>query len=91
MALAKDPVAVAEQQVTRLSQLSLAPSPIKQRHLQLLLEVLNLQADRRLGHVQAVGRFLKAPLADNRSQNPELIKGERQISHRSIAGEGLKI
>ena len=91
MALAENPVAVTEQQVTCLGQLSLAAASVKQRHLQLLLEVLNLQADRRLSHIQAVGRFLEAPLAHNRAQDPELIKGERQISHRSIAGEGLKI
>ena len=91
MTLTENSIAVAEQKVARFCELSLATATVEQGNLQLLLQVLNLQADRRLGHVQAVGRFLEAPLADNRSQNPELIKGERQISHRSVAGVGLKI
>lgn len=79
--LAEDPIAITEQQMASLRELSLAPTPIKQRNLQLLLEVLNLETDCRLGDVKTVCGLLEAPLTDDRSQNAQLIKRERKISH----------
>ena len=52
MALAQDPVAVTQQQMASLSELRLAPAAIKQRNLQLLLQVLDLKADGGLGDVK---------------------------------------
>ena len=52
----------------------------------LLLQVLDLQAYRRLRHIQAVGRFFEAALAGDRSQDAQLIKGEGQISHAGAQG-----
>ena len=83
LALAEDAIAVTQQQVTGLGELGLAPAPVKQRHIELLLEILDLQADRRLGHVKAVGRLLEAALAGDRPQDAQLIEGEGQIGHRS--------
>ena len=59
--LAEDPIAITEQQMASLRELSLAPTPIKQRNLQLLLEVLNLETDCRLGDVKTVCGLLEAP------------------------------
>ena len=81
LALAEDAIAVAQQQVPRLGELGLAATAIKQRDIELLLQVLNLETDRRLGDVKAVGRLLEAALGGNRPQDAELIEGEGQISH----------
>ena len=86
LALAQDPIAVAQQQVSGLGQLGLATTPIKQGNIELLLQVLDLQRDRRLGDVEAVGGLLKAALAGDRSQDAQLIKSERQISHGGRCG-----
>ena len=91
VALAEDPIAVTEQEMPGLRELGLATASIKQRDLKLLLKVLDLKTDRRLRHVQAVCRLLEAAFTDDGAQNPQLIEGERQISHRSIAGEDFKI
>jgi hypothetical protein len=48
----------------------------------LFLEILNLETDGRLRDIKTVGSFFKASLAHDRAQDAELIKGERQISHR---------
>jgi hypothetical protein len=48
----------------------------------LFLEILNLETDGRLRDIKAVGSLFKASLAHDRAQDAELIKGERQISHR---------
>jgi hypothetical protein len=48
----------------------------------LFLEILNLKTDGRLRDIEAVGGLLKASLTHDRAQDAELIKGERQISHR---------
>ena len=45
------------------------------------LQVLDLEADSRLGDVKAVCRLLEAPLVDDRTQDTQLIKRERQIGH----------
>ena len=86
VALAQDPVAVTQQQMARFSELRLAPAAIKQRHLQLLLQVLDLKADGGLGDVKTVGGFLEAALTDNRAKDPQLVEGERQIGHRGTPG-----
>ena len=81
MALTEDSIAVTQQQVAGLGELGLAAAPIEQGHLQLLLEVLNLQADSRLRDVKTVRGLLEAALADDRPQDAQLIKRERQIGH----------
>ena len=87
LALAQDPVAITEQQVACLGELGLATTPIEQGDIQLLLQILDLQAHRRLGDVKAVSGLLEAALAGNGTQDAELIEGERQISHG--VSEGL--
>jgi hypothetical protein len=82
MALAEDAVAVTQQQMASFRQLGLASTAIEERHLQLLLEVLDLKADGGLGDVKTVGGFLEAALTHNRAKNPQLVEGERQIGHR---------
>ena len=86
LALAQDPIAVAQQQVTGFGELGLATTPIKQGNIELLLQVLDLQRDRRLGDVEAVGGLLKAALAGDRPQDAQLIESERQISHGGRCG-----
>ena len=86
MALAEDPIAVTQQQMTGFGELGLAPAAIEQRHFQLLLQILDLQADGGLGDVKTVGGFLEAALTDNRTKNPQLVEGERQIGHRGTPG-----
>ena len=81
MALTKNPIAVTQQQVPGLGELGLAAAAIKQGHLQLLLQVLYLQADRRLRDIKTVRGLLEAALADDRPQDAQLIKRERQIGH----------
>ena len=81
LALAQDSVAVAEQQVAGLGELGLAPAPIKQADAELLLQILNLQAHRRLSHIKAVCGLLEAPLRGDGPQDAELIKSERQVCH----------
>ena len=81
LTLAQDSVAVAEEQMAGLGDLGFASPTIEQGHIQLLLEVLNLKADGRLGHIEAVGSFLETSLAGNRSEDAELVEGERQICH----------
>ena len=83
MALTQDPIAVAEQQMAGFRELRLAPAAVEQGHLQLLLEVLNLEADRGLGDVKAVGRLLETSLTDDGPQDAQLIQRERQIGHRN--------
>ena len=82
VALTQDPIAITQQQVPGLGELGLAATAVEQRHLKLLLEVLDLKADRRLGDIEAVGRLLEAALADDGAQDAQLVKGERQFSHR---------
>ena len=86
LALAEDAVAVAEQQVAGLGELGLAAAPIEQRNVQLLLQILDLQAHRRLGHIEAVGRLLEAALTGDGPQNAQLIEGEGQIGHGGTRG-----
>ena len=81
LALAEDAVAVAEQQVARFGELGLAPATIEQGDIELLLQVLDLEAHRWLGDIQAVGRFFEAAFTGNGPQDAQLVKGERQISH----------
>ncbi len=81
-------------------ELGLAAAPIEERHIELLLQILDLQAHGRLRHIEAVGRLLEAALAGNRPQDAQLIKSEGQISHaeaqeackksnsRSLLGQG---
>ena len=42
MALVEDSIAVAQQQMTCLGELSLASTPVKQRDLKLLFQILDL-------------------------------------------------
>ena len=51
------------------------PAAIKQRNLQLLLQVLDLKADGGLGDVKTVGGLLEAALTDNRAKDPQLVEG----------------
>jgi len=86
LALAKDAVAVAEQQVAGLGELGLTAAAVEQRHIQLLLQVLDLEAHRRLGHIEAVCRLLEAALTGDGPQDAQLIKGEGQIGHEGARG-----
>ena len=81
-ALAEDAVAITQEQMSRFGELRFPPTAIEEGHLELFLEILNLKTDGRLRDIEAVGSLLEASLTDDRSQNAELIKGERQISHR---------
>ena len=81
LALAQDPLGIAEQQVAGFGELRLTAAAIKQGDIQLLLQVLDLQAHRRLGDIQAVSGLLKAALAGDRPQDAQLIKGERKVRH----------
>ena len=72
--------------MSSLGELGLAATPIKQGNIELLLQVLDLQGDRRLGDVKAVSGFLKTALAGDRPQDAQLIEGERQISHGGRCG-----
>ena len=81
MALTQDPIAVAEQQMAGFRELRLATTTIEQGDLQLLLEVLDLEADSGLGDVKTVGRFLETSLTDDGPQDAQLIQRERQIGH----------
>ena len=91
MALAEDPIAITEQQVPGFRQLRFAPPTVKQRHLQLLLKVLDLQADGRLRDVEAVGRFFEASFADDGAKDAELIQREGQIGHRARCGRAWNL
>ena len=86
LALAEDAVAVAQQQVARFGELGLAPAAIEQGDIELLLQVLDLEADRWLGHIQAVGGFFEAAFTGNRPQDAQLVEGEGQISHGVARG-----
>ena len=90
MALTENSIAVAEQKVARFSELSLATTTIEQGDLQLLLQVLNLQTDCRLGDVEAVGRLFETALTDDGPQDAQLIQGEGQIGHDKLPGERRK-
>ena len=68
--------------MTRFGELRFPPTAIEEGHLKLFLEILNLETDGRLRDIEAVGSLFKASLAHDRAQDAELIKGERQISHR---------
>ena len=68
--------------MARLSELGLPTTAVEQQHIQLLLQVLDLQADRRLGHIEAIGSLLEATLVGNSAQDAELIEGEGQIRHQ---------
>ena len=81
LALAQDAVAVTQQQMACLGELGLATATIKEGNIQLLLQILDLQAHRRLGDIKAVSRLLEAALAGNGPQDTELVEGERQIGH----------
>jgi len=81
VALAQDPVAVAQQQVPGLGELGLATTTVEEGDLQLLLKILDLQAHRRLGDEEAVGGLLEAALADDGAKDAQLIQGEREIGH----------
>jgi hypothetical protein len=81
MALTQNSIAVAQQQVTGFGELSLATSTIKQGHLKLLLQVLDLQTDRWLRHIKTVSSFFEAAFADDGAENTQLIQCERQIGH----------
>ena len=82
MALTQNSIAVTEKQVTCFSELSLATAAIKQGHLKLLLQVLDLQTDRWLRDVKAVGSFFEAAFADDGAKDTQLIQCERQIGHK---------
>ena len=81
LALAQDAVAVAQQQVAGLGELGLATPPVEQGNIQLLLEILDLEADGGLGDIKAVGGLLETALTGNRPQDAQLIKGEGQVCH----------
>jgi len=81
-ALAEDAVAITQEQMSRFGELRFPPTAIEEGHLELFLEILNLKTDGRLRDIEAVGSLLEASLTHDRAQDAELIKGERQISHR---------
>ena len=81
LALTQDAIAVAEQKVASLGELGLTATAVKQRDIELLLQILDLQTHRRLGHIEAVRRLLEAALAGNRPQDAQLIEGKRQVCH----------
>jgi hypothetical protein len=62
LTLAQDAVAVAQQQVAGLGELGLAPPPVEQGNIQLLLQILDLQTDGGLGDVETVGGLLETAL-----------------------------
>ena len=84
MALAEDSIAIAEEKMARLGELCLASTAVKQRNLKLFLEILDLEAHSRLGHIKAVSSLLEASLADDGSQDAQLIQSERQIGHGEL-------
>ena len=81
LALAEDPIAVAQQQVACFGELRLAATPVEQGDIQLLLQVLDLETHRRLRHIQAVCRLLETALAGDGPQDAQLVEGEGQVSH----------
>jgi hypothetical protein len=82
MALTQNSIAIAQQQVTGFGELSLAASAVKQRHLKLLLQVLDLQTDRWLRDVKTVCSFFKAAFTNDGAKDTQLIQCERQIGHK---------
>ena len=90
MALTENSIAVAEQKVARFCELSLATTTVEQGNLQLLLQILNLQAHRRLGHIKTVGCLFETALTDDGPQDAQLIQGEGQIGHGKLPEEQQK-
>ena len=87
MALTEDAIAVTQQKMTGFSELSLASTPVEERHLKLLLEVLDLQTHRRLRDIEAVSSFLETALTDDGPEDAQLIQGEGQIGHGELPGK----
>lgn len=86
-ALRKDAIAITQQEMPRFGELRFPPTAIKEGHLQLFFEILDLKTDCRLRDIEAVGSLFKASLTHDRAQDAQLIKGERQISHRDAPVE----
>jgi hypothetical protein len=82
MALTENSIAVTQKQVTGFGELSLATATIKQGHVKLLFQVLDLQTDRWLRDVKTVSSFFEAAFADDGAKDTQLIQCERQIGHK---------
>ena len=87
LALAQDPLGVTQQQVASLGELGLAATTVEQRHIQLLLQVLNLETDGWLGDIKAVRSLFETALACDGAKDAELIEGKREVSHFDILAQ----
>ncbi len=76
---AQDLPRLRQENATRLGQLHVPARPVQQRHIHLLLELADLQAQRRLGDVQALGRPREVEFLGDGDEVPEVAKVHRYI------------
>ena len=87
--LREQPLCASVQPLTRLGRLDPAAGAIEQLAPETLLERPDLQADRRLGHSQLLGRLREAPPLDDGAEGSELPRIHISQAYLCVLGQAV--